>query len=54
VKTGFLKRTMTTRKPSRRPSVGKYRKAKARPRPIGLVGGGQGGLLGGPSAGGLR
>jgi hypothetical protein len=45
---------MATRKPSRRPTAGKYRKAKEQPRPVGLVGGGQGGLLGGPSAGGLR
>lgn len=45
---------MPSRKPSRRPTASKYRKSQGRPRPIGLVGGGQGGLLGGPSAGGLR
>ena len=45
---------MSSRKPSRRPTATKYRKSKDRPRPVGLVGGGQGGLLGGPSAGGLR
>lgn len=45
---------MTSRKPSRRPTAGKYRKAKNRPRPVGTVGGGQGGLLGGPSGGGLQ
>lgn len=45
---------MTSRKPSRRPTASKYRKSQGRARPIGLLGGGQGGLLGGPSAGGLR
>jgi hypothetical protein len=45
---------VSSRKPSRRPTASKYRKAQGRPRPVGLVGGGQGGLLGGPSAGGLR
>jgi hypothetical protein len=42
------------RKPSRRPTASKYRKALNRPRPVGMMGGGQGGILGGPSSGGLR
>ena len=45
---------MSSRKPSRRPTASKYRKAKDRPRPVGLVGGGQGALLGGPSGGGMQ
>jgi len=45
---------MSSRKPSRRPTAGKYKKAAQRPRPIGIVGGGQGGVMGGPSSGGLQ
>jgi hypothetical protein len=42
------------RKPSRRPTASKYRNAQTRPRPVGMMGGGQGGILGGPSSGGLQ
>lgn len=45
---------MASRKPSRRPTASRYRKASQRPRPVGPVGGGQGGILGGPSSGGLQ
>lgn len=41
------------RKPSRRPTAGKYKRAREIPRPVGLVGGGQGGIMGGPASGGL-
>jgi len=45
----------SNRKPSRRPYASRYRLSNtAKPRPIGNVGGGQGGVLGGPSSGGLR
>lgn len=45
---------MASRKPSRRPYASKYRKAQARPRPIGNTGGGQAGFIGpSSSAGGL-
>jgi len=33
------------RKPSRRPSAGKYRKTMEKPRPLSDVGGGQGGFM---------
>jgi hypothetical protein len=42
-----------TRKPSRRPAAGKYRKTSRIPRAVGIQGGGQGGFMGGPAAGGL-
>ena len=46
---------MPSRKRNRQPASGKYRKLiTPPPRPISPVGGGQGGFLGGPSAGGLR
>lgn len=46
---------MTSRKRNRQPAEGKYKKFLSRPpRPISPVGGGQGGLLGGPSAGGMQ
>ena len=46
---------MPSRKRNRQPASGKYQKFMSRPpRPISTVGGGQGGLVGGPSAGGLQ
>jgi hypothetical protein len=46
---------MPSRKRNRQPASGKYQKFLSRPpRPVSTVGAGQGGLLGGPSSGGLQ
>lgn len=42
-----------SRKPSRRPQAGRYRKASRIPRPVGIQGGGQGGFMGGPASAGM-